>query len=141
LPASVDLRRALVEPRRHQLSICRQCELRGLNRSTSYLPPATESAENPRLMRLIDRQLLKAPLYGSRRMAECLKRSGEAVNRKRARRLMASVGPEAPHPRPRTTAAAGAKAYPYPLRDREPTRVDEVWSSDITSVPVRHGFM
>ena len=123
MPASVDLRRALVDPNNDHLSICRQCELVGLNRSTYYLPPAIESAENLRLMRLIDEQYLKTPFYGSRRMAECLKRSGEAVNRKRARRLMALMGLEALHPKPCTTAAAaGAKAYPYLLRDRVLTR-------------------
>ena len=46
------------------------------------------------------------------------------------------------HPKPRTTATApGAKADPYLLRDRKLTRVDEVWSSDITYVPMRRGFM
>jgi putative transposase len=142
LPASVDRRRELVDPNNEQLSICRQCELLGLSRSTYYLPPATESEENLRLMRLIDEQYLKTPFYGSRRMAECLKRSGEAVNRKRVRRLMALMGLEALFPRPRTTGAAtGAKTYPYLLRDRVLTRADEVWSSDITYVPMRHGFM
>ena len=51
------------------------------------------------------------------------------------------MGIEAVHPKPRTTAATGAKAYPYLLRDRELTRVDEVWSSDITYVPMKHWFM
>jgi putative transposase len=124
------------------LSICRQCQLLGLNRSTYYLPPAAEPAENLRLMRLIDEQYLRTPFYGSRRMAEHLKRTGEAVNRKRVRRLMALMGLEALHPRPRTTTAVAAgKAYPYLLRDRVLTRADEVWSSDITYVPMRHGFM
>jgi putative transposase len=142
LPASVDRRRELVDPKNGQLSICRQCELLGLSRSTYYLPPATESEENLRLMRRIDEQYLKTPFYGSRRMAECLKRSGEAVNRKRVRRLMALMGLEGLHPKPRTTnPAAGAQRYPYLLRDRVLTRSDEVWSSDITYVPMRHGFM
>jgi putative transposase len=124
------------------LSICRQCELLGLNRSTYYLPPATESEANLRLMRLIDQQFLKTPFYGSRRMAVALGPPGEPVNRKRVRRLMALMGLEALHPRPRTTTAApDARAYPYLLRDRQLTHVDEVWSSDITYVPMRHGFM
>jgi putative transposase len=142
LPAAVDARRALVQHGHIHLSICRQCELIGLNRSTSYLPPATESAENPRLMRLIDEQYLKTPFYGSRRMVAFLNRRGEVVNRKRVQRLMALMGLEGLHPRPRTTVAAGAaRAYPYLLRDRVLTRVDEVWSSDITYVPMKHGFM
>ena len=124
------------------MSICRQCELIGLNRSTYYLPPAVESEEDLRLMRLIDEQYLKTPFFGSRRMTAWLERSGEVVNRKRVRRLMALMGLEGLHPRPRTTAAApDARSYPYLLRDRELTRADEVWSSDITYVPMRHGFM
>jgi putative transposase len=142
LPAAVDRKRALIERAHLHLSICRQCELLDLNRSTYYLPPATESEENLRLMRLIDQQFLKTPFYGSRRMTAVLERSGEAVNRKRVRRLMALMGLEALHPRPRTTTTApGAGPYPYLLRDRELTHGDEVWSSDITYVPMRHGFM
>lgn len=124
------------------LSIARQCELLGLNRSTFYLRPATESEENLHLMRLIDEQYLRTPFYGSRRMTAFLQRSGEVVNRKRIRRLMRLMGLEGLHPRPRTTVSEpGARAYPYLLRDRVLTHVDEVWSSDITYVPMRHGFM
>jgi putative transposase len=142
LPATVDRKRALIEPDHPHLSICRQCELLDLNRSTYYLPPATESEENLRLMRSIDRQFLETPFYGSRKMAEHLNRSGEAVNRKRVQRLMTLMGLEAVHPKPRTSVAApGAKAYPYLLRDRKLTRIDEVWSSDITYIPMSHGFM
>jgi putative transposase len=142
LPATADLKRPLVEPSNYHLSIRRQCELLGLNRSSYYLPPAAESEENPRLMRLIDEQFLKTPFYGSRQMTACLRRSGETVNRKRVQRLMALMGLEAVFPRPRTTTAeAGARVYPCLLRDRVLTHVNEVWSSDITYVPMRHGFM
>jgi putative transposase len=124
------------------LSICRKCELLDLSRSTYYLPPAVESEENLRLMRLIDEQYLKTPFYGSRRMTAYLERIGEAVNRKRVRRLMALMGLEGLDPKRRTTVVdPNAKAYPYLLRDRVLTRIDEVWSSDITYVPMRRGFM
>jgi putative transposase len=124
------------------LSVRHQCELLGLNRSTFYLPAAAESEENLRLMRLIDRQYVATPFYGSRRMTAFLNRSGEMVNRKRVQRLMGLMGLEALFPKPRpATAAASARVYPYLLRDRELTRVNEVWSSDITYVPMRHGFM
>jgi putative transposase len=104
--------------------------------------PATDSEENLRVMRLIDQQFLLTPFYGSRRMTASLERAGETVNRKRVQRLMAKMGLEALHPRPRTTIPApGARVYPYLLRDRELTHIDEVWSSDITYVPMRHGFM
>ena len=93
-------------------------------------------------MRWIDEQFLKTPFSGSRRMTAALERSGETVNRKRIQRLMAKMGLEALFPKPRTTVAASdVRVYPYLLRDRELTRADEVWSSDITYVPMRHGFM
>ena len=80
--------------------------------------------------------------FGSRRMTVFLERSGETVNRKRVRRLMALMGLEAVHPRPRTTVAGpDARAYPYLLRDRQLCRIDEVRSSDITYGPMRRGFM
>jgi putative transposase len=142
LPAAVDARRGLVEPNVPQLSIVHQCELLGLNRSTYYLHPAAESAENLRLMRRIDEQYLATPFYGSRRMTAVLRRAGEPVNRKRVQGLMRKMGLEGVFPGRRTTVAMpGAKAYPYLLRDRTLTRIDEVWSSDITYVPMKHGFM
>src|SRR5262245_64813782 len=58
LPATADLKRPLVEPDSPDLSIRRQCELLGLNRSSYYLGPATASEEDLRLMRLIDQQFL-----------------------------------------------------------------------------------
>ena len=142
MPAAADSKRPLVEPSNSDLSIRRQCELLGLNRSSYYLPPATESEENLRLMRQIDEQFLRTPFYGSRRMTACLERAGEMVNRKRVQRLMAVMGLETLFPRPRTTTTASdARVYPYLLRDRELTHVNEVWSSDITYIPMRHGFM
>ena len=114
MPAAVDLKRALVDISHPHLSIIRQCELLDLNRSTYYLSPATGSGEDLRLMRLIDRQFLKTPFYGSRRMTACLERAGETVNRKRVQRLMALMGLEALFPRPRTTTATSdVRVYPY----------------------------
>ena len=93
-------------------------------------------------MRLIDEQYLKTLFYGSRRMTACLVRDGEVVNRKRVQRLMRIMGLEGLFPGRRTSVpACGAKAYPYLLRDRTLSRNDEVWSSDITYVPMRHGFV
>jgi putative transposase len=142
LPAAVDRKRGLVGLDGCDLSISRQCELIDLNRSTYYLSPAAESSENLRLMRLVDEQYLKTPFYGSRRMTEYLVRAGEAVNRKRVQRLMRIMGLEGLFPGRRTSIpASDAKVYPYLLRNRVLTRIDEVWSSDITYIPIRHGFM
>ncbi len=115
----------------------RQCELVGLARSTWYYRPPGESAENLALMRRIDEQYLRTPFYGSRKMAEVL-----GVNRKCVQRLMRMMGIQAIYPKRRTTwPAPGHKIYPYLLRNVEVTRPNQVWASDITYVPMRHGFL
>jgi putative transposase len=124
------------------MSVRRQCELLGLSRSSLYYEPAGETPENLRLMRLIDEQYTARPFYGSRRMTEWLTRRGEEVNRKRVRRLMRLMGLEAIYPRPRTSMAGkGHRVYPYLLRGVSIERADQVWSSDITYVPMATGFM
>lgn len=132
----------MVEPGHGRLSVRRQCELLGLNRSTWYYEPVPQSAANLALMRCIDEQYLRAPFYGSRRMTAWLGTQGHDVNRKRVQRLMRLMGLEAIHPKPRTTiAGTGHKVYPYLLRTLELTGPDQVWSADITYVPLRCGFL
>ncbi len=129
--------RRCIEAEHNEFTIARQCELIGLARSTCYYRPAGESVENLALMRRIDEQYLRTPFYGSRKMAEVL-----GINRKRAQRLMRLMGFEAIYPKRRTTwPGAGHKIYPYLLRNVEVTRPDQVWASDITYVPLRHGFL
>jgi putative transposase len=124
------------------LSVRRQCELLGLSRSGLYYEPAGESPEDLRLMRLIDEQYTACPFYGSRRMTEWLSERGEEVNRKRVQRLMRIMGLEAIYPKPRLSAAGkGHKIYPYLLRGVVVGRADQVWSTDITYVPLPSGFM
>jgi len=120
----------------------RQCELLGLSRSSLYYQPATETAESLRLMRRIDEEYTAHPFLGSRRMTVWLVEQGEAVNRKRVRRLMRLMGIEALYPKPRLSAGgAGHRVYPYLLRDVPIERPDQVWSTDITYVPLAQGFM
>jgi putative transposase len=124
------------------LSIRRQCELLGLNRSSLYYEPAGETPENLRLMRLIDEQYTARPYYGSRRMTHWLTQQGEAANRKRVRRLMRLIGLEAIYPKSRLSLAGrGHRIYPYLLRGVTIERPDQVWSADITYVPMASGFM
>jgi putative transposase len=132
----------LVEPEQHELSVRRQCALLGLNRSTWYYHGVPETAQNLRLMRLIDEQYLSTPFYGSRRMSVWLQREGHEVNRKRVQRLMRRMGLEALYPKPRTTQRnAKHRVFPYLLRGLIVDRPDQVWGADITYVPMRHGFM
>jgi putative transposase len=124
------------------LSIRRQCELIGLNRSTFYGAPATASPLNLELMRLIDAQYTQTPFYGWPRMTAHLRRLGWPINHKRVQRLMQQMGLQAIYPKPRTSMAApDHKIYPYLLGAVAITRPNQVWSADITYVPMFQGFM
>jgi putative transposase len=132
----------LVDPGHPALSVRRQCELLGLSRSSLYYEPGGEAAEDLRLMRRIDEQYTACPFYGSRRMAAWLVEQGEEVNRKRVQRLMRRMGLEAIYPKPRLSLAGkGHRIYPYLLRGVKVERRDQVWSTDITYVPMDSGFM
>ena len=132
----------MIDPEHAELSIRRQCELLGLNRSSVYYHAAPESDENLALMRRIDEQYTKCPFYGSRRIAAWLRTQGHDVNRKRVQRLLRVMGLEAIYPRRKCTVTSRChKKYPYLLRDVAIERVNQVWSTDITYIPLTSGFM
>ena len=92
-------------------------------------------------MRLIDRQYLKYPFFGSRKMTDYLQSLEYAVNRKRVQRLMRTMGIAAIAPAPRTSQAHPQhRVYPYLLRDVEIRHVNHVWSTDITYIPLGRSF-
>ena len=134
--------RKFVESEGCGLSIVRQCELLGLPRSTYYYEPATESEDNLALMRRLDEQYLITPFYGSRKMAEELSTPECPINRKRVQRLMQLLGIAAIFPQKRTSVpGVGHRVYPYLLRGLTVDRPNQVWCSDITYIPLRHGFV
>ena len=88
-------------------------------------------------MRLIDEQYLATPYFGSRKMALTF-----GINRKRAQRLMRQMGLEAIYPTRNTSRSAPShKIYPYLLRDLQINRPNQVWASDITYLPMQHGYL
>ena len=110
--------RPLIEAGHPELSVRRQCALLGLCRSSLYYEPATETAENLRLMQRIDQEYTAHPFLGSRRLTQWLIGQGEAVNRKRVQRLMRVMGLEAIYQKPNTSKGHPEhKVYPYVLRD------------------------
>jgi putative transposase len=124
------------------LSLRRQCALLGLSRAILYRASAGETPLNLELMRLIDAEYTRTPFYGYRKMAIRLQQQGYAVNPKRVLRLMRTMGLQAVYPRPRTSIPDQQhKKYPYLLRGLEVIRPNQVWSADITYVPMPQGFM
>ena len=142
LNRSVEVKREMIENHHPDISIRRQCALIGLNRSTFYSEPGGETALNLQLMRLIDEQYLRTPFYGYPKMTVELRRQGYRVNRKRVARLMQKMGLLAVVPYQKLSQPApGHRIYPYLLRGLAITRSDQVWSTDITYIPMVNGFM
>jgi putative transposase len=106
----------------------------------SYEHKAT-SLENLVLMRRMDELHLKHPFFGRRMLTSMLKREGFLVNQKRVRRLMQMMGLESMAPKPNTSKPSrGHSVYPYLLRKLDICRVNQVWATDITYIPMEHGY-
>lgn len=120
-----------------KICITRQCELLDLSRSTFYYQLIPESAKNLLLMRRIDEEYLVHPFYGSRRMAIVI-----GINRKQASRLMRLMNLEAIYQKPNLSQPGRpSERFPYLLRGNSINRINQVWSTDITYIPIRGGFL
>jgi putative transposase len=135
-------RKALVETEHRSISISRQCELLGLARSSFYYEPRPETEENLRLMHMLDKQYTATPCYGVLKMTAFLKSQGEKVNPKRVRRLMRKMGLEAIYSKPNLSRPQdNVRKYPYLLRGKTTTAPNQVWSTDITYIPLPKGYL
>ena len=135
-------RAGLVEKRHPELSVREQCKILGVARSALNYKPVEESAEDTRIMRILDEIYTMDPSVGSRRLTTLLERDhGIKVNRKRLQRLRRKMGIETIWCRPRRTSIPdnGHRKYPYLLRERIVEYADEVWCADITYIPMPHG--
>jgi putative transposase len=125
-----------------EVPVRRQAELLGLSRSSVYYTPRPVSERDLVLMRRIDELHLELPFYGSRKLAEQLQREGHDVGRRHVATLMRRMGIEALYRRPRTSLPArGAAIFPYLLAGLAIERPNQVWASDITYLPMAHGFL
>lgn len=125
-----------------EISVRRQCALLGVNRAGLYYQPSGESEESLALMRLIDEEYTRHPFLGSRRIREWLSGHGYRVGRNRVQRLMQLMGIEAVYPKPKLSQPSEAhRVYPYLLNGVAVTRVNQVWSTDITYVRMAGGFV
>jgi len=125
-----------------ELPVRRQAELLGVSRSSVYYVPRSLLERDLVLMRRLDELHLAHPFLGSRKLAEQLRREGHAVGRRHVRTLMRRMGIEAIFRKPRTSIPAReATVYPYLLGEVKIERANQVWASDITYLPMAHGFL
>ena len=125
----------------HALSLTRQAHLLDLCRSSLYCEPAGVSEVDLLLMAAMDELHLKLPFYGSRRLVDELRDLGFAVGRDHVSTLMRTMGMAALYPKKNLSKPhPGHKIYPYLLRGMSITRAGQVWSADVTYLPMARGF-
>lgn len=138
----VEMRRKLIEPSDSQLSICKQCELLSVARSTLYYTPSRASEKDMEIMQNLDMLYLEDPTRGTRRMSKELRKLGFRTGRGHVRSLMRIMRLKTVYCLPRTTISDPAKyKYPYLLRNLRIDRPNQVWSLDISYIPMPRGFM
>ena len=119
-----------------------RCQALRLARSNFYYQPRGVSARNLELMRLLNEEFTVHNFKGVLILRDHLRLAGHAVNEKRVRRLVRLMGHEPVYPKPRLSIPGqGVTRYPYLLRDRPATAPNEVWSIDITYVPMAKSFL
>jgi putative transposase len=143
LAYSAAQKRELIDLKHPQISVVRQCSLLGLSRSGLYYQPVPVSAENLAIMRLLDEEYTKHPFLGVIKLTNWLKGQGYPyVGKRRVRRLLRLMGLMAIYPGPNLSRRApGHKIYPYLLRGVAILRVNQVWSTDITYIRLKTGFV
>ena len=150
---SLDLsnKKSLVTSKLKNLSLTRQCELLGLNRSSFYYRPVPMSEYDLSIMRRIDEIYTDVSTYGYRKIHAQLRNEGWHIGRNKVHRLMQEIGIAALYPHKKKATSIKAKehtVYPYALKqfhnDKKQViveRPNQVWSGDITYIPVKGGFL
>jgi putative transposase len=107
-----------------------------------YYTPRPLPERDLLLMRRIDELHLQLPFYGARKLAMELRQEGHDVGRRHVTTLMRRMGLETIYRKPRTSIPARtATIYPYLLGNLAIERPNQVWASDITYLPMAHGFL
>lgn len=137
----------------HNISIARQCELLSVVRSSFYYEPKPTSDYNFALRLQIDKVFTQvSSSYGYRMMHQQLLEDGYTVGVNKVHRLMNKMGLEAIHPKKKRQlfdkGSPELGRYPYLLsnyhNDKKQVVVsapNEVWSTDITYIPIKGGHM
>jgi len=124
------------------LNISQRCRILGLPRSTFYYKPVPVSPGDLEIMAEIDKIYTESPSWGARTISHVLKRKGYKIGRKHTGTLMGKMGLQAICPKRNTSKPhPGHKIYPYLLRGVRVTHKNQVFSTDITYIRLKHGFV
>lgn len=125
------------------IPITKQCDLLSVTRGMYYYIPVSLTDEDLHIIELIDEIYTENPTYGTRRLKAALnKRHGIRVGRSKVRKYMTILNIAAIYPKKRLSIPnIENKVHPYLLRGVEINRVNQVWSTDITYIKLKHGFV
>ena len=123
------------------ISVSRQCELLGISQSSVYYAPRINHFDL-QLEREIDEIYTDCPFYGSRRIRAALFKKGFFVGRRKVQSLMKKLGIEAIYPKPKLSGRnPDHRVYPYLLKNNVINKPNQVWSTDITYIRMKNGWM
>ena len=126
----------------NNLSIAKQCDLLSVNKSTYYYRQRGLSERDLEIMKIIDEIYTEHPYFGARRMSKYLEPYGVIIGRKAVGRYYRIMRIEAVYPKVNLSKRNQAhKIYPYLLKGVAITRVNQVWSTDITYIRMAQGFV
>jgi putative transposase len=132
----------MIEPLHLKLTIRTQCELLGINRSSYYYGAKEPEQVEQALLDEILAIHIRHPYMGSRSIKDQLNRKNYKIGRKKVIGLMKALKIKAFYPKPNLSISNKEhKKYPYLLKELEITMPNQVWSTDITYIRTRTGFM
>lgn len=142
---SLDLsnKKALVESKLKDISISRQCELISLNRTNLYYI-TTINHTKIAICKQIQNIYKEIPSYGYLKVHKQLIEDGFSVSPNTVHKYRKELGLKAILAVKAPYSSKGSKQHPiysYKLKDIEITRANQVWSTDITYIRIKGGFV
>ena len=138
----LEARRNMIDINSSNLSIALQCDLLFINKSTYYYKKRGLTERDLEIMKIIDEIYTQHPYFGARRMSKHLEPYGIMLGRKAVSRYYRIMAIEAVYPKMNLSKRNQAhKIYPYLLRGVDITKVNQVWSTDITYIRMTQGFV
>lgn len=139
----VKSRQGVVDKHHPELSVSRQCKLLSLNRSSLYYKAQSSHFDwDEPLKQEIRLIMLEFPYYGSRKVTAQLKTKGIRAGRRQVTRLLRAMGLRAIQPKKwKGGKRKDHPVHPYRLKNLVITGPNQVWGTDITYIPTRHGWV
>lgn len=133
-----NIKKAMIELWNKQISVSRQTKLLNISRSFLYYKEKSNNLDE-KLMEEIDKIYLEKPFYWARRIRQELKILWyKNTSRHKITQLMKIMWIKAIYPKKKTSIPNKEhKKYPYLLKNKKITKVNEVWSTDITYIKLK----